>query len=269
MKLPLQILGGVVLLLSVRPAGLAQIPVTDAANLANNSVLHAENIAKWVESINNLRTQVDQLNRQINIQDDIRRWSGNPLEAGAKIVLEGMGQKDLVRDYGKSKRAILGLVNSLESLKRTADGSYRAISDLDLDGNELKRDPLMYRRYAVLDARQENTEQVTEETQAREQELQAEIAVTLEELKAAPTEAETQKLSAKLTALNGQLAQIDSVRRREVDAVALQKIANDSRLEQERNAAAELAAKNDYLANLRVSAYLNTIQLRKNRSDAK
>src|SRR5690606_11469429 len=114
-------------------------PVTDAANLANNSVLHAENIAKWVESINNLRTQIDQLNRQINIQDDIRRWSGNPVEAGAKIVLEGMGQKDLVREYGRSKRAILGLVNSLESLKRTADGSYRAISDLDLDGNELKR----------------------------------------------------------------------------------------------------------------------------------
>lgn len=269
MKLPLQLSGRIALLCLVQAVAVAQIPVTDAANLANNTVLHAENIAKWVESINNLRTQIDQLNRQINIQDDIRRWSGNPIEAGAKVVLEGMGQKDLVREYGKSKRAILGLVNSLDSLKRTADGSYRAISDLDLDGNELKRDPLMYRRYAVLDAQRENTEQVTEETQSREQELQAEIAVTLEELKAAPTEAETQKLSAKLTALNGQLAQIDAVRRREVDAVALQKIANDSRLEQERLAAAELAAKDDYLANLRVSAYMNTIRLRKNTAHAK
>lgn len=246
------------------PVGLvAQIPVTDVANLTNNTLLHAENLAKWVESINSLRTQIDQLNRQINIQDDIRRWSGNPVEAGAKVALEGLGQGELVRDYGRSKQAILGLVGSLDSLKRTADGSFRVISDLDLDGNEMRRDPMIYRRYAVLDATQENTAQVTEETKNREQELQVEVAVTLEELKVATTEAETQKLSAKLTALNGQLGQIDAVRRREVDAVALQKIANDARLEQERIAAAELAAKNDHLANQRVSSYLNTLRLRK------
>ncbi|MGH7955627.1 MAG: hypothetical protein ACREH8_01280, partial [Opitutaceae bacterium] len=86
-------------------------------------------------------------------------------------------------------------------------------------------------------------------------------------LKAAPTEAETQKLSAKLTALNGQLSHLEETRRREVDAVALQKVANDSRLEQERIAAAELAAKDDHLANRRVSAYLNTIRVRKNPPD--
>ena len=121
-----------------------------------------------------------------------------------------------------------------------------------------------YRRYAVLDATQANTEQVADETKDRERELQAEIAVTLGELRDAPTESETQKLSAKLTALNGQLAQVEAARRREVDAVALQKIANDARLEQERLAAAELASKDDYLANQRVSSYLNTLRVRKN-----
>lgn len=245
---------------------LAQIPVTDVANLANNQISHAANLAKWVESINNLRTQIDQLNRQINIQDDIRRWSGNPIEAGAKVALEGMGEGDLVRSYGKTKTAILSLVGSLDSLKRTANGNYREISALDLDGNELRRDPLTYRRYAVLDATQANTEQVTEETRDREQELQSEIALTLEELKAAPTEAETQKLSAKLAALNGQLAQVENVRRREVDAVAIQKIANDARLEQERIAAAELASRDDHLANQRVSNYLKTLRVRKESS---
>lgn len=240
----------------------AQIPVTDGANLAANQVAHTATLAKWVESISNLRTQIDQLNRQIVIQDDLRRWSGDPVEAGAKIVLGGLGQEDLVRDYGKTRRAVLGIVGSLDSLQRTADGNYRAISGLDLDGGEVKRDPLLYRRYAVLDAVQSNNDEVAEETKTRERELQEEIAVTLEELQAAPTEAETQKLAAKLAALNGQLAQIESVRRREVDAVALQKIANDARLEQERVAAAELAAKDDYLANQRVSSYLNTLRVR-------
>jgi hypothetical protein len=84
----------------------------------------------------------------------------------------------------------------------------------------------------------------------------------LESLKSADTDAEAQKLSAKLTALNGQLAQVEAARKREVDAVALQKIANDARAEEERLAAAELAAKDDYLANQRITAYMKTLKLR-------
>lgn len=241
----------------------AQIPVTDVANLANNQVMHAATLAKWVDSINNLRTQIDQLNRQINIQDDIRKWSGNPVEAGAGVILDGLGQKDLLRTYGKTKSAVLGLVNSFDSLKNTGSGSYRAISSLDLDGKEVARDALAFRRYSILDGMQANTEEVTAATREREAVLQEEVALTLEDMKAAPTAAEVQKLAAKLMALNGQLAQVEAARKREVDAVALQKIANDARLEQERLAAAELAAKDDYLANQRVSSYLKTLRVRK------
>jgi hypothetical protein len=243
--------------------------VTDVANLANNTALHVENIAKWAESLANLRTQIDQLHQQIDIQSDLRQWSGNPVEAGGKLVLNGLGQQDLVRDYGRAKDAILSTVDSLDSLAHTGRGNYRAIASVDLDGGEFRRDSLAFRRYAVLDATQANTEQVTEETRSRERELQTEIADTLDDLKAAPTEAETQKLSAKLAALNGQLAQAENARRREVDAVTMQKIANDARLEQERLAAAELAAKDDYLANQRVSAYMKTLRVRKNPPDAR
>jgi len=253
-----------IIVLSV-PLGLwAQIPVTDVANLAANQTAHAANIAKWVESINNLRTQIDQLNQQINIQGDIRKWSGNPTEAGASVVLDGLGQPELVREYGRGRSAILGLVRSLDSLGNTASGNYRAISALDLDGNEVQRDPFIYRRYAVLDGVQANADDVKEATQEREQELQEEIARTLDAIKSASTDAEVQKLSAKLAALNGQLRQIEATRQREADEVVLQKIANDARLEQERLAAAELAAKDDYLANQRVSSYLKTLRVRRN-----
>jgi hypothetical protein len=242
----------------------AQIPVTDAANLANNRAAQSENIAKWIESIQHLREQIDALNRQINIQSDIRRWAGNPAEASTKMVLEGLGGPELARQYGQGKRAIIGLVDSLQSLKRTGEGNFREIKNVDLNGNEFQRDPMIYRRYAVLDAKQDNTQQVVDETREREQELQADIADTLEDLKNAPTDAEVQKLSAKLNALNGQLAQVDAARRREVDQVVLQKIANDSRSELEQRANAELEARNDYLANQRISAYMNTLRVRRN-----
>src|SRR6266536_3516202 len=86
------------LLLAIPPREAnAQIPVTDAANLANNRVAQSENIAKWIESIQRLREQIDALNRQINIQSDIRRWAGNPVEASAKMALEGLGGPELAR----------------------------------------------------------------------------------------------------------------------------------------------------------------------------
>lgn len=241
----------------------AQIPVTDVASIANNRIAHVESIAKWVESINHLRTQINQLNQQINIQDDIRKWTGNPVAAGAGMVLDALGEKDLLRDYGRGKDAVVGLTQSLASLKNTAAGSYRAIDNVDLNGKEMHRDPLTFRRYSVLDAKQENTALVTTETHERERELQSEVALTLEEMKAAGTDAEVQKLSAKLTALNGQLVQVEAARRREVDEVSLQKIANDSRLEQERQAAAEMEAKDAYLANQRVTDYMRTLKLRR------
>jgi hypothetical protein len=251
------------LFLCILTLGWSQIPVTDVASIANNRIAHAENIAKWVDSIAKLRTQIDQLNQQINIQGDIRKWAGNPVEAGANVVLDVLGEKDLVREYGRARNEIIRGARSLESLGNTADGNYRAIRSTDLNGGSLQRDPLTYRRYSVLDAKQANTVQVTDETKARETELQEEIALTLQELKAATTDAEVQKLSAKLVALNGQLAQVETARRREVDEVALQKIANDTRLEQERQAAAELEARDNYLANQRVSAYMKTLKLRK------
>ncbi len=243
--------------------GRAQIPVTDAASIANNTIAHAENIAKWVDSIAKLRTQIDQLNQQINIQDDIRKWSGNPTEAGANMLLDVLDEKDLVKQYGRGRDEILRVTQSLDSLQNTASGNYRSIQSTDLNGGDIQHDVLTFRRYSILDAKQTNAVQVTDETKARESELQEEIALTLQELKAATTDAEVQKLSAKLTALNGQLAQVETTRRREVDEVSLQKIANDTRLEEERVAAAESESKDNYLANQRVSAYMKTLKLRK------
>lgn len=240
----------------------AQIPVTDAASIANNRLAQAQNIAKWVDSIAKLRTQIDQLNQQINIQDDIRKWSGNPVEAGANVLLDVLGEEDLAREFGRGRDEILWVTRSLDSLQNTANGNYRSIQSASIDGGNVAHDALTFRRYSVLDAKQANTVLVADATKARELELQEEIALTLQELKAATTDAEVQKLSAKLVALNGQLAQVETVRRREVDEVALQKIANDARIEQERLAAAELEAKDNHLANQRISAYMRTLKLR-------
>ena len=242
---------------------LAQIPVTDAANLLNNKLAHLENIAKWTDSIAKLRTQIDQLKQQIDIQSDLRRWAGDPLAAGRRLNLDSLGADDLVREFGRTRESVVYRARSLSSLDHTAHDTYRPLRDPDLDGRPLEHDPLIYRRYAVLEDQQDNFQQVYEESRARERELQEELAATLENVKSASTDAEVRKYSAKVDALNGQLAALAAQRRDQTDQVVSQKIANDSRLEQERLAAAELESKDNDLANKRVSAYLGTLRVRR------
>ena len=93
--------------------------------------------------------------------------------------------------------------------------------------------------------------------------MQEEIALTLLDLRSAGTDAQVQKLTAKLTVLNGQLAQLESTRRRQVDEVILQKLANENRREVEQLAAAELQAKDDYLANKRMTTFMRSFNPRK------
>ena len=241
-----------------------QIPVTDVANLLNNKIAQIENIAKWTDSIAKLRTQIDQLKQQISIQNDIRQWAGDPKAAGTRLGLDLLGANDLVREFGQARATIVSTANSLSSLDNTVQGIYRPIRGADIDGQVLDHDPLIYRRYAVLDGQQENFQLVVEDSKERERELQEELAATLEDVKSASTDAEVRKYSAKIEALNGQLATLAAQRRDQADQVVAQKIANDARLEQERLAAAELETKDNDLANKRVSTYLGSLRMRRN-----
>src|ERR1035438_7912848 len=138
---------GLVLAGSVR----AQIPVTDIANLTANQIAHVEDIAKWAESIANLKTQVSQLGQQLNLQNDLHNWAGNPAIAGGNVNLALFDVNNLAQTYGRSQTAIVNVPDSLASLSGTSSGTYRSLQDTDLNGNSVQHDPLTYRRYAVMD----------------------------------------------------------------------------------------------------------------------
>ena len=254
----------VLILIGLSISARAQIPVTDVASIMNSQFAHFEDIAKWVESIEQLKTQIDQMKQQVSIQGDLRKWTGNPADAAKKVALDKLGVSDLVREYGQARATIVATASSLASLGNTANGTFRAIENTDLDGGTLVRDELIHRRYSVLEAQQQNYQQVVTDTKARELELQQDLADTLADLKDADTDAEVRKQTAKIEAINGQLATISAARRDQADQVMAQKIANDARLEQERLAAAELEAKNENIANQRVTTFMRTLKVRQN-----
>jgi hypothetical protein len=255
------------ILAAIGTRAFAQIPVTDAASILQQQLSTAETIAQWVQSIAQLKTQVDQLNQQISIQGDIRSWAGNPSAVAVNVDISTLGAGSVTQTYGQSQAAIVNVPDSLGSLNNTSSGAYRTLEDTDLNGNSVQHDALTYRRYAVLDAQQQNYQQVVSSTNARQQQLQQDLAATLIALKNASTAAEVQKQSAKINALNGQLAALGATRRDQADQVAAQKAANDSRKEEEDMAAAELESQDDYLASQRISAYMQTLQLRQNSNE--
>jgi chorismate mutase len=245
----------------------AQIPVTDAASILQQELSTAETLAQWAQSIAQLKIQVSQSNQQIAIQGDLRSWTGNPSVVSVNVSLSTLGAGSLTQSYGQSQATIVNVPNSVASLDNTSSGTYRALQDTDLSGNPVQHDSLTYRRYSVMDAQQQNYQQVVTSTNTRQQQLQQDLASTLIALKDASTEAEVQKQSAKVNALNGQLAALGATRRDQADQVAAQKAANDSRQEEERHAAAELEAQDDYLASQRITAYMQTLTLRQNSNE--
>jgi len=263
MKTPLFIL--ILAITGVR--AFAQIPVTDAASILQQELSTAETLAQWAQSIAQLKIQVSQFNQQIAIQGDLRNWTGNPSAVAVNVDISTLGAGSLTQTYGQTQTAIVNVPNSVASLNNTSSGTYRALQDTDLNGNSVQHDPLTYRKYSVLDAQQQNYEQVVSSTNARQQQLQQDLASTLVDLKNASTDAEVQKQSAKVNALNGQLAALGATRRDQADQVAAQKAANDSRQEEERNSAAELEAQDDYLASQRITTYMQTLTLRQNSNE--
>ncbi len=239
------------------------IPVVDVANLANSQISHIATIAKWVENIAQLKAQITQLKQSVAIQNDLRAWAGDPAKAARSLALDVLREGDLTREFGHARDTITRTVDSLGALNRDDQNTYRPVDLADLDGGLVRHDAQLYRRYSVLDTRQDNARAVTDETRSRERELQEEIALTLIDLRSATTDAQVQKLNAKLVVLNGQLSQLESTRRRQVDEVILQKLANENRREVEQLAAAELRAKDDHLANKRVTVFMQSFNPRK------
>lgn len=256
-----------VLLFVIGSRAFGQIPVTDAASIAQQALSTAEMLAQWAQSIAQLQTQVNLLNQQITIQGNLRDWTGNPSAISVNVSLSTLGAGSLTQVYGQNQASIVNVPNSLASLGNTSSGTYRTLEDTDLNGNSVQHDAMTYRRYSVMDAQQQNYQQVVTDTGARQQQLQQDLAATLIALKNASTAAEVQKQAAKISAINGQLAALGATRRDQAEQVVAQKAANDSRREEERMAAAELEQQDDYLASQRITAYMQTLQLRQNSNE--
>ncbi len=219
----------------------AQWIVNDPVNTAVNTAIqagqaanHLEVLRQWAAQLENLNRQLRQLEDQLAVQRRIRDVMGDPTAAGAGMVLRDLGARDLARTYGETLAAVQRLANAVESLQRTSQGIFKKLEDRTVLGRDFARQEAPYRRYAAVERQADNTAAVHAETEARQLGVQAEIAATLEQLRNAGTQAEVDKLHAKLAVLNGQLLHVDAQRRDEADKLIAQHILNENQAAKER-----------------------------------
>ncbi len=223
--------------LSLRAQWIVNDPVNTAVNSAvqaGQAANHLEILRQWTAQFEKLDRQLRQLEDQLAVQRRISDVIGDPQSAGAQILLHDLGMNDLARTYGETLQAARRLSSAIASLRRTADGVYREIDDRTVLGREFARNEPLYRRYAVVERQADNLAKVHAATDARAVALQSDLAHTVEQLRNASTQAETDKLNATIAALNGQLAHLDAQRRDEADKLWAAQILNENQAAKER-----------------------------------
>lgn len=223
------------------PSVFAQLAVYDPANHVVNlgiqsaqQASHVEILRQWAAQLEQLNRQLRELEQQLAVQRQIRDVAGNPTAAGAQVVLRGLGADDLARSYGETLQAVQRLANAAQSLRRTAEGIFSGLDDRTVLNRAFVRQEAPYRRYAAVERQADNFSSVFVETDARRTALQSDLAQALNALRDAPTQADVDKLNARIAAINGQLAQLAAHRHDEAEKLRAQQILNENQAAKER-----------------------------------
>ncbi len=246
----------------------AQLVVNDPLNTAVNSAVQAGQAAnhlailrQWAAQLENLNRQIRQMEDMLAVQRQVRDVMGDPSAAGGQVSLRGLGAVDLARSYGETLSAVQRLADAVASLRRTAEGVYDKLEDRTALGRDFVRQDALYRRYAAVERQADNLATVHEQTDERAAALQADLAATLEQLRAAPTQAEVDKLNVKTAALNGQLAHLDARRRDEADKLRAQQILNENQAAKERQDLLEKQIAEERQSLAAVAAWQQSVKL--------
>ena len=219
----------------------AQWIVNDPVNTAVNTAIHADQAAnhleilrQWTADLEQLNQQLEQMRAQLDVQQRIRQIMGDPEAAGDQVGVDGLGAGDFTRTFGETADALRDLARAVVSLKNTAQGIYEELDDTTVLNQPFTRQPAPYQRYAVVEQHADNLATVFAQTAGRLAALQRDLADTLRQLKAAPTQAEVDKHHAKIAVLVGQIGAVEAQRRDAALQLQAQQILNENQAAKER-----------------------------------
>ena len=213
--------------LGVAVSARAQWIVYDPTMNMQQIMAQAQNIAKYIEMINNqvqqIRTLTDQLNEFKHYED----LFGDPksvLLATVKPLTDDLRKTEL----GQTLTTLEGTVNAGQAMLYNASGLFHSVGTTFTtpNGQTVTRQQAPYLHVAAVQKTTDNYLAVSTDATTRRMALKQEIAATTDQLKAAATDAEVQKLTGVLIGLSSALNNTDYEINQATTSAVVQDIAN-------------------------------------------
>ena len=239
MKIKLLILIAIVSL-AFAPKAHAQYPVAVVADPIAQ-INHAEDITKWLQSIQALNTQIQQFQQQIQIAQTVEGYIGNPAQAAQAMELQLLNSTGLTQSVGQLTSTLNQTVDGAKALENSGSQLFNSVSSLTPEGLTMNFDPSHFIPYSAIQDQNANVTKVIQSTLSQIQGLQQQKAVTLAQIQTAPDQSTVQKLTAQANAIDGQIAALGQQQQTSTDQVVTQSIANQNDKEMKAQAANEAA----------------------------
>ncbi len=221
-----QIASLIAALLLVASATRAQVVVTDPIAHTLSRVDHFQDLAKYIEMINNQVTQINTLTQQLQqIQAYVKAF-GDPASllniTGANQLIGSLQRTGI----GQTLTQLQRTANGIQALQYSGNGLYPSLGQgfTTPGGATVPFTQQLYRKYGAIQDDSRNFQTVTDDVLKRRKALRDDIAATEQKLQASTTDAETQKLNGVLIGYNAELATVDH----EIDNASGQIVAQDA-----------------------------------------
>jgi hypothetical protein len=205
-------------MLIVIAASLLCVASSRAQYIVYDPTLHAQtaadqiaNIAEFVQMIENQVQQITTLTSQLQQLQQYNQAFGNPSQ-----ILNLAGYTGLITDLhdtgvGQALGQLENLAQGIDAEQYNANGLYHNVGTTFTtpDGNSVSRDANLYRQFAAINETTKNFTGVYADVVSRRDSLRQNIAATTEQLRAATTASEVQKLTGVLIGLNAELSATD------------------------------------------------------------
>ena len=201
---------------------------------------HSDEIAKWVESIQKLNTQIDQMNQSIQIAQSMKNVMGDPASAGNLLNLN-LGNGTMGSSVGQLTSTLNQTADGVQALQYNSHELYQSVPASTPSGFAISYNTDLLKPFAAIQNQTQNVATVTADTTARIRQLEQDKAATLAQLKLAPTDAETQKLQARIAAIDGEIASLNGQQSTATNQIVTQDIANRNDQELKAQAASQAA----------------------------
>jgi hypothetical protein len=205
----------------------AQVVVYDPFAQIQAVISTAQEVAKYVEMIENQVQQIQALTDQLNEFKHYEDLFGDPRRVVLSTVAPLM--TDLRKtELGQTLTTLEGAVDAGQAMLYDANGLFHSIGATFTtpDGKTVTRQQAPYLPVAAVQKTTDNYLAVSTDATARRVTLKEQIAATTEALKRASTDAEVQKLTAVLIGLSSALNNTDYEIHEATASAVVQDIAN-------------------------------------------